>query len=117
MLKEGRAQQVVIYIAEDVRQHGEPIYLALLNYLFRQGISGAMVTKGVAGFGADHHLHTTRILELSENLPIKIEFVETHETLDTLLPALLQMVPEGLVVRSEVEVIRYAHRTAGGTGT
>src|SRR5512142_1581225 len=97
MLKTGPAKKVTVYIGEDVRHHGEPLYLAVLNYLFYHGVSGATVTKGVAGFGADHRMHTARILELSENLQVKVEFVESQETLDTLLPKLLQMVGEGLI--------------------
>src|SRR5438874_10253286 len=77
MLERGPARKISVYVGEDIRHHGEPLYLAVLNYLFRQRVSGAMVTKGIAGFGADHHLHTTRILEVSENLPIKIEFIES----------------------------------------
>lgn len=75
MLKPGPAKKITVYIGEDVHHHGEPLYLAVLNYLFYNGVAGATVTKGVAGFGADHRLHTARILEVSENLPIKIEFV------------------------------------------
>lgn len=101
-----------MYVGEDVHQRGEPLYLAVLNYLFRHNVSGATVTKGVAGFGADHHLHTTRILELSENLPVKIEFIEAIETLDTLLPPLREIVREGLIVVSDVEVLHHAHRDA-----
>ena len=97
MLKPGPAKKVTIYVGEDVRHHGEPIYLALLNYLFRHGVSGATVLKGVAGFGAHHHLHTARILELSENLPIRIEFVEMADALEPLLPEILQLAGKGLV--------------------
>ena len=78
MLKPGPAKKITVYVGEDVHHHGEPLYLAVLNYLFYHGVSGCTVTKRVAGFGADHHLHTARILELSENLPIKIEFVEAQ---------------------------------------
>jgi uncharacterized protein len=106
MLTPGPAKKVTIYVGEDVHHHGEPLYLAVMNYLFYHGVSGATVTKGVAGFGADHHLHTARILEVSENLPIKIEFVETPETLDTLLPKLLQMVGEGLVEVQETTILK-----------
>src|SRR5437667_8879937 len=111
MLTPGPAKKVTVYVGEDVHCHGEPLYLAVLNYLFYHGVSGATVTKGVAGFGASHHLHTARILELSENLPVKIEFIETEETLDTMLPTLLELVREGLVVLSDVDVIK-AHPPA-----
>src|ERR1039457_3174348 len=108
MLTLGPAKKVTVYVGEDVHHRGEPLYLALLNYLFYHSVSGATVTKGVAGFGADHHLHTARILEMSENLPIKIEFVETPAKLDELLPKLLQMVGEGLVEIQDTTILKAA---------
>ena len=112
MLINGPAKKVTVYVGEDVRHRGEPLYLVLLNYLFYHGVSGATVTKGVAGFGADHHLHTARILEVSENLPIKIEFVETPAKLDALLPKLLQMVGEGLVEVQDTTILKTATAAA-----
>jgi uncharacterized protein len=106
MLQQGPAKKVTVYVGEDIRHHGEPLYLALLNYLFYHGVAGATVSKGVAGFGADHHMHTTRILEISENLPIKIEFVETPAKLDELLPKLLHMVGEGLVEVQDTTILK-----------
>jgi PII-like signaling protein len=111
MLTQGPAKKITVYVGEDVRHHGEALYLAVLNYLFYHGVSGATVTKGVAGFGADHHLHTARILEVSENLPIKIEFVEQPAKLDELLPKLLEMVGEGLVEIQDTTILKAA--TAG----
>ena len=108
MLTQGPAKKATVYVGEDVHHHGEPLYLAVLNYLFYHGVSGATVTKGVAGFGPDHHLHTARILEVSETLPIKIEFVETPETLDKLLPKLLQMVGEGLIEVQDTTILKSA---------
>jgi PII-like signaling protein len=115
MLKTGPANKVTVYVGEDVHHHGEPLYLALLNYLFYHGVSGATVTKGVAGFGADHHLHTARILEVSENLPIKIEFVEQPQKLDQLLPKLLEMVGEGLVEIQDTTILKAATATGAET--
>src|SRR6266480_3587349 len=108
MLKPGAAKKITVYVGEDVHRHGERLYLAVLNYLFYHGVSGATVTKGVAGFGADHHMHTVRILELSESLPVKVEFVESPETLDKLLPKLLQMVSEGLVEIQDTTILKAA---------
>jgi uncharacterized protein len=110
MLKQGPAKKVTVYVGEDVHHRGEPLYLGVLNYLFSHGVSGATVTKGVAGFGAHHHMHTTRILEISENLPVKIEFIEEAEKLEAILPVLAQMVDEGLIVLADVEVVKYTHR-------
>jgi PII-like signaling protein len=115
MLKQGPAKKVTVYVGEDVHHHGETLYLAVLNYLFYHGVSGATVTKGVAGFGADHHLHTARILEVSENLPIKIEFIELPDKLDELLPKLLQIVGEGLVELQDTTILKAA--TAKGPET
>ena len=107
MLGPGPAKKVTMYVGEDTHLHGEPLYLAVLNYLFSHGASGVTVTKGVAGFGADHHLHTARILELSENLPIKIEFVEGADALGQLMPRLVELAGrQGLITVSDVEVIR-----------
>jgi PII-like signaling protein len=85
MLKQGPAKKVTVYVGEDVHHRGEPLYLAILNYLFYHSVSGATVTKGVAGFGSHHRMRTTRILEMSDNLPVKIEFVEQAEKLDVIL--------------------------------
>jgi PII-like signaling protein len=108
MLKQGPAKKVTVYIGEDVHHHGEPLYLAVLNYLFYHGVSGATVTKGVAGFGSHHHMHTARILEMSENLPIKIEFVEEPSRLETILPKLVEMVSPGLVEMQDTTVVTMA---------
>lgn len=108
MLKQGPAKKVTVYVGEDVHHHGEPLYLAVLNYLFYRGVSGATVTKGVAGFGSHHHMHTARILEISENLPIKIEFVEEAAKLDAILPKLVEMVSPGLVELQDTTVVTVA---------
>jgi PII-like signaling protein len=112
MLTQGPAKKVTVYVGEDVRHHGEALYLAVLNYLFYHGVSGATVTKGVAGFGADHRLHTARILEASENLPIKIEFVENREKVDELLPKLLDIVGEGLIEMQDTTIVKAAASAA-----
>jgi uncharacterized protein len=109
MLKSGPAKKVTVYVGEDVHHRGEPLYLAVLNHLFTHRVAGATVVKGVAGFGGEHHLHTTRLLEMSGNLPIRIEFIENEQTLADLMPALRQLVTEGLIVVSDVEVIQHAH--------
>ncbi len=97
MLHSGPAKKVVLYVGEDHQYHGQSLYSAILDYLFYRGVSGATVTRGIAGFGADHHLHTTRIERLTENLPIKIEFIESPEKVEELLPKLNDMAGTGLI--------------------
>jgi PII-like signaling protein len=117
MLKPGPAKKVIVYLGEDVHHHGEPLYLAVLNYLFHHSIAGATVTKGVAGFGAEHHLHTARILELTEDLPVKIEFIESEEAVRSLMPELLQLVGDGLVEMQDTTVLKVGRgENRGGRG-
>lgn len=111
MLKPGPAKKVTVYVDEDVHRHGQPLYLAVLNYLFTHGVSGTTVTKGVAGFGAAHRLHTSRILDMSEKLPIKLEFIETQETLDALLPDLLRIVDHGLIEMQDTTILKAPGQT------
>jgi PII-like signaling protein len=97
---------VIIYVSQDQKYHRDSVYAAILEFLFRSKVSGAMVTRGIAGFGADHHMQTDRILALTENLPMKVEFVETAEKVAALLPKLQEMAGNGLIAVSEVEVIK-----------
>lgn len=92
MLKAGPAKKVIMYVGEDHKPQGHSLYSAILDFLFYRGISGANVVRGIAGFGADHHMHTMRIERLTENLPIKIEFIESPDQVEELLPKLHEMV-------------------------
>lgn len=106
MLKSGPAKKVSIYVGEDHQYHGHSVYSAILDYLFYRGVSGANVVRGIAGFGADHHLHTTSIVRLTENLPIKIEFIESAEKVQELLPKLHDMVGTGLIEIQDTTVAK-----------
>ncbi len=110
MLKSGPAKKVCVYVGEDQQYHGHSAYAAILDFLFYRSVSGATITRGIAGFGADHHLHTTRLVELAENLPIKIEFIETAEKVDELMPKLGDMVGTGLIEIHDTTVIKPAHQ-------
>jgi PII-like signaling protein len=106
MLKEGPAKKVSVYVGEDQLYHGRALYAAVLDYLFYRGVSGATVVRGIAGFGADHKMHTTRILRLTENLPVKIEFVETPEKLEEILPKLHEIVGVGLIEVQDTTILK-----------
>ena len=106
MLKAGPAKKVSIYVGEHHKYHGHSLYSAILDFLFYRGISGANVVRGIAGFGADHHMHTMRIERLTENLPIKIEFIESPEKVEELLPKLHEMVGTGLIEVQETTVVK-----------
>jgi len=72
MLSAGKAMKVSIYLSEGSKHHGVSTYTSILDFLFYRGVSGATVMKGIAGFAADHHMHSSSIVEISEHLPLKI---------------------------------------------
>ena len=101
MLTAGPGKKVGIYVAEDQHYHGSAAYAAILDFLFFHGVSGATVTRGIAGFGADHHLHTTSLVDLAVRLPVKIEFIESAEKVEELLPKQSQTEPERPALKRE----------------
>jgi PII-like signaling protein len=113
VLKQGPAKKVCIYVSEDRQYHGNALYAAILDFLFYRGVAGATVIRGISGFGADHHLHTTRILRLTEDLPIKIEFIEEAEKVQALLPKLFEMAGTGLIDVQDTEIIKPAGPSKG----
>jgi PII-like signaling protein len=108
MLNAGPAKKVSIYVGQDQQYHGESVYAAILEFLFYRKVSGAIVTRGIAGFGADHHMRTDRILVLTENLPMKVEFTETLEKVAELLPKLHEMVGTGLIEIQDTTIVKTA---------
>jgi uncharacterized protein len=108
VLKAGAAKKICIYVGEDQQYHGHTVYAAILDFLFYRGVSGATILRGIAGFGADHHIHTTRLVELAENLPVKIEFIETPERVDELLPKLQELAGTGLIEIQDTTVVKPA---------
>lgn len=101
------AQLVTIYVNSTDQWHGRPLYSAIVQVCQQKGIAGASVTRCVEGYGAGHHLHTMRLLELSENLPVRIEVVDLPERIEPLLAALEGMIGEGLVTVSAVHIVRF----------
>jgi CBS domain-containing protein/PII-like signaling protein len=106
----GRGQRVRIYTGETAHWKWNSLYLAVLEFLRAEGAAGATVMRGVAGFGANSRIHTTRILDVSEDLPIVIDWVDAPERVQRLLPRICDMVAEGLVTVETVQIARYSHR-------
>ncbi|HZC43194.1 MAG TPA: DUF190 domain-containing protein [Acidobacteriaceae bacterium] len=108
MLNPGKAVKVSIYLSEGSTHRGVPTYSSILDFLFYRRVSGATVLKGVAGFGADHHIHTSSSVEISDRLPIKIEFVESRERVNELLGKLEDLAGSGMIEVSETTVVKPA---------
>ena len=107
MKLEGTGLLVRIYLGESDQWHGRPLYQAILERLRERKLAGATVLRGIEGFGAKQHLHSTRILSLSQDLPILIEVVDTEEKIRAVLPELDEMLADGLMTLEKVEVIAY----------
>jgi PII-like signaling protein len=107
MRLEGEGKLLRIFVGESDRWHGRPLYEEIVKLARQQGMAGATVLRGLEGFGADSHLHTARILRLSEDLPIVIEMVDTAERIDAILPLLDPMILEGMVTVERVHIVSY----------
>jgi len=101
------AKQVTIFANSTDQYHGQALYAAIVQLCERLGIAGATVTRATEGYGAGRELHTTRLLELSQNMPVRIDIVDIRERIEPLLRELDTMITEGLVVLADVRVWRY----------
>lgn len=107
------AERLSVYIGEADERDGRLLYELIVEEARRQGLAGATALRGRTGFGANSRVHTSRILRLSEDLPIKVEIIDTPEKIDAFAAWLDNVVNEGLVVREKVKVVFYRHN--GGT--
>ena len=105
MSLEGKAVRVIIYMNETDHYQKKPLYMALLQMLKQEGASGATVVRGLAGFGAHSRIHTMTIVDLSLDLPLRLEWVDRPELVERLLPTIQQMVNGGLMTVEEVNVV------------
>jgi len=105
MLTTGPAKKVTVYVMEGQTYHGTACYTAILEYLFFRGIADATVVRGVAGFGTDHKLHTSRLVDLADQMPIKIEFLESPDRVQEVLPKLSEMACHGIIEVQDTTVI------------
>lgn len=103
--KEGKLLR--IFIGENDRHEGRPLYEWIVRQAREQGLAGATVLRGLQGFGAHSRLHTAKILRLSNNLPLVIEIIDTEQKIEAFLPVIDAAVGEGLATVEKVEVRFY----------
>lgn len=96
-----------IFVGEEDKFEGKPLYKAVLELLRERGFAGATAIRGIAGFGSGSHIHTERVLRLSLDLPIIVEVVEAEEVIQRVLPALDEMIGGGLITLERARVIMY----------
>ncbi|MDQ0753449.1 PII-like signaling protein [Streptomyces africanus] len=106
----GRALRLTVFVGENDTWHHKPLYSEIVHRAHAAGLAGASVFRGVEGFGASSLIHTSRLLSLSEDLPVAVVIVDTEPRVRAFLPQLDELVTEGLVTLDDCQVIRYTGR-------
>lgn len=113
MKLEGKAKMLRVHFGEDDKWQGKPLYQAIVEKCRALDIAGATVFRGIEGYGASTLIRRSHLLSLSKDRPVMVTVIDEEEKVRKLIPALDEMVGEGLIAMSDVEVIRYVHQ--GGT--
>jgi len=111
MVRKGPAKKMTVYVDETDKYEGKPVYEVLMNIFYKQKIAGVSVFRGVAGYGSDGVFHTSKMLELSTSLPVKIEAVDSEEMITMVLPLIKDVVVKGLIEISDTTVIKCCNKT------
>jgi PII-like signaling protein len=114
MLPKGPAKKVTIFINEDAQHHMTALHDSIMTFLMHKGVSGATATRAFSGFGTHQSLHTPKIEVLSEHMPIRIEFVDSPEKVEEVLPTLYEMVSDGLIEVQDTTVVKHARKASKG---
>ena len=114
MKLEGYQKRLTIFIGESDRHGHTPLATEIVQRAHKVGLAGATVFRGIEGYGASNHVHTTRILSLSDDLPIAVIIVDTPEHIEEFLPQLDELITEGLVMVDDVVVVKYVGRPPKG---
>lgn len=99
-------KRIRIFIGEAETWHGKPLSQALLDLAAQHRVLGATVQRGIEGFGPEHHLSTERLIDISDNLPIIVEMVDTKEHIEPLLMLLDPLVRRGMMIVTPVEILQ-----------
>ena len=111
---QGAALRLTIIVGETDRVGHRPLYTEIVHRAHAAGLAGATVLRGIEGFGASQHIHTSRLLSLSEDLPVSIVIVDDADRIEAFLPGLDELVTEGLVMVDDVRVVRHVGRVRAG---
>lgn len=110
MKLEGRQKRLTIFVGESDRHGRTPLATEIVRRAHAAGLAGASVFRGVEGYGASNHIHTTRILSLSDDLPMAVVIVDRPDAIDAFLAEVDELITEGLVTLEYVEVVKYVGR-------
>jgi PII-like signaling protein len=107
MKAEKEAQRVTVLVGETDRYDGHTLYEAIVAMLHAEGIAGATATRGILGYGGTGRTHSAHLLDVADDLPIAIVFVDSAEAVQRVLPKLDAMIASGLVTVEDVRAITY----------
>jgi PII-like signaling protein len=110
VLNKGPAKKVTIFINEDTQHHMQALHDSIMTFLMHKGVNGATATRAFSGFGSHQMLHTPKVEVLADHLPIRIEFVDTPEKVEEVLPTLYEMVSDGLIEVQDTNVVKNARK-------
>jgi PII-like signaling protein len=105
----GAGKVLRIFIGESDKYNGKPLHEAVVMKARELNLAGASVFRGIMGYGASSRIHSTKLLSISEDLPVTVEIVDTEENINKILPFLDETVKEGLITMENVNVIKYRH--------
>ncbi len=113
MTLRGPASRLTVLVNQSDQWHSRPVYTEIVHRAHQAGLAGASVFHGIEGYGKSSHIHTTRILSLSEDLPASVVIVDTTKRIRAFLPQIDELVTKGLVMLEEVEIVKYVGRHDG----
>ena len=111
MILPSEASLLRVFIGESDKVKGRPLYEVIVEEARKRGLAGATVLRGFLGFGANSRIHTSKVLRLSEDLPVVIEIVDAEDKIKAFLPELDKMIVEGLVTLEKVRILAYRHNS------
>jgi len=106
-----RARRLTIYVGETDQWHHRPLFVEIVHRAFAAGLAGATAIRGFEGYGGTNHIHTVRLLSLSEDLPVAVTIIDTPERIEAFLPILDEVMTGGMATLEDVEVIHYSSQT------
>ena len=112
MVRKGPAKKLTVYVDESDKYKGRPVYEMLMDLFYKHKIAGVSVFRGVAGYGSDGIFHTSKMLELSTALPVKLEVVDSEEMISKVLPLISDIVEKGLIEVSDTTVFKCCSKTS-----
>ena len=113
----GPARRLTVYLGESDPWQHKPTYTEIVHRAHAAGMAGASVLRGIEGFGTSQRIHTSRLLSLSEDLPVVVVIVDAPEKVDAFLPVIDELVTEGLVTIEDVSVRVHRYRRSSGSSS